>query len=94
MNKKVRGNKHFWFGDKHRVHFQIMQDRNSCEWVIESNDQFLDKIKIPADKKTREQITMESKNKGSKDCVSGRKRRNKRISAMPIMTKRNPNKET
>jgi hypothetical protein len=62
--------------------------------VIENKDQFLDKIKIPADKETREQITMESKNKGSRDCFSERKRRNKRISAKPIMTKRDPNKET
>jgi hypothetical protein len=52
----------------------------------------LDKIKIPADKETREQIAMQNMNKGSRDCFSERKRRNKRVSPMPIMTKKNPKK--
>ena len=70
----------------------LQNGRNSCEWVIESKDQFLDKIKIPTDKETREQIAMQNMNKGSRDCFSERKRRNKRVSPMPIMTKKNPKK--
>jgi hypothetical protein len=54
--------------------------------------QFLYKISIPTYKEIREQMAMQSMNKGSTDLFSYWKRRNKRISPMATMTNKNPNK--